>query len=358
MFSPNSSSFTPDSSLLTPNRWLITGGCGFIGTSLIKTLIKEGGHAIRVVDNLSVGTREDLASVCNFTELDPTSLSPQSSILSPASHSLLLTPNSSPQLIVGDILDDRFALKAAQGMDVIVHLAANTGVGPSVADPRLDCVTNVIGTFNYLEAARQNQVKRFVFASSGAPVGECEPPIHEELAAHPVSPYGASKLAGEGYCSAYYRTFGIETLALRFGNVYGPGSGHKNSVVAKFIQQAIRGETLEIYGDGGQTRDFIYIDDLVRAIRFAAAVDEIGGEVFQIATNAETTVSEIVNMLLPILADSGIQKVKIKHSEPRTGDVRRNFSDTSKAQKLLGWQSETDLARGLRQTVDWFLKNK
>lgn len=334
--------FSPQSSILTPHRWLITGGCGFIGTSLIKTLIKEGGHAIRVVDNLSVGTREDLASVCNFTELDPTSLSPQ----------------SSPQLIVGDILDDRLALKTVQGMDVIVHLAANTGVGPSVADPRSDCVTNVIGTLNYLEAARHNKVKRFVFASSGAPVGECEPPIHEELAAHPVSPYGASKLAGEGYCSAYYRTFGIETLALRFGNVYGPGSGHKNSVVAKFIQQAIRGETLEIYGDGGQTRDFIYIDDLVRAIRLAAAVDGIGGEVFQIATNAETTVSEIVNMLLPILADSGIQKVKIKHSEPRTGDVRRNFSDTSKAQKLLGWQSETDLARGLRQTVDWFLKNK
>jgi UDP-glucose 4-epimerase len=349
MFSPNSSSFTPDSSLLTPNRWLITGGCGFIGTSLIKALIKEGGHAIRVLDNLSVGTRDDLARVGNFIELNPSS---------PDFDSLLLTPNSSPQLIVGDILDDRLALKAAQGMDVIVHLAANTGVGPSVADPRSDCVTNVIGTLNYLEAARHNKVKRFVFASSGAPVGECEPPIHEDMAPHPVSPYGASKLAGEGYCSAYYRTFGIETLALRFGNVYGPGSGHKNSVVAKFIQQAMRGETLEIYGDGGQTRDFIYIDDLVRAIRLAAAVDGIGGEVFQIATNAETTVSEIVNMLLPILADSGIQKVKIKHSEARIGDVSRNFSDTSKAQRLLGWQARVDLMYGLIRTVEWFAKKK
>ena len=336
-------------SLFTHHRWLVTGGCGFIGTSLIKTLIKEGGHAIRVVDNLSVGTRDDLAHICDFIELDSSA---------PDFDSSLLTSHSLPQLIVGDILDDRLALKAAQGMDVIVHLAANTGVGPSVADPRSDCVTNVIGTFNYLEAARQNQVKRFVFASSGAPVGECDPPIHEELAAHPVSPYGASKLAGEGYCSAYYRTFGIETVALRFGNVYGPGSGHKNSVVAKFIQQAMRGEILEIYGDGGQTRDFIYIDDLVRAIRLAAIVDGIGGEVFQIATNAETTVSEIVNMLLPILADSGIQDVKIKHSEPRTGDVRRNFSDTSKAQKLLGWQARVPLIEGLRLTVKWFIKQR
>ncbi|RKZ06629.1 epimerase [Candidatus Fermentibacteria bacterium] len=358
MSSPHSLPFTPDSSLLTPHRWLVTGGCGFIGTSLIKALIKEGGHVIRVVDNLSVGTRDDLARVCNFTEFDLTSLSPQSSTLTSASHSSPLTPHPSPQLIVGDILDDRLALKAAQGMDVIVHLAANTGVGPSVADPRSDCVTNVIGTFNYLEAARQNQVKRFVFASSGAPVGECEPPIHEDMAPHPVSPYGASKLAGEGYCSAYFRTFGIETVALRFGNVYGPGSGHKNSVVAKFIRQAMCGETLEIYGDGGQTRDFIYIDDLVRAIRLAAIVDGIGGEVFQIATNAETTVSELANILLSILADTGINNVEIRYEAPRAGDVRRNFSDTSKALQVLGWQTKVSLIDGLGLTVKWFIEQQ
>jgi len=348
----------------SPHRWLITGGCGFIGSSLIRKLVSEGNHTIRVVDNLSVGTRDDLARVINFTEINLSDL-----------NSSLFTSNSSPtQLVVGDILADHLALKAAKGMDVIVHLAANTGVGPSVADPRSDCVTNVIGTLNYLEAARHNQVKRFVFASSGAPVGECEPPIHEDMAPHPVSPYGAGKLAGEGYCSAYFRTFGVETVALRFGNVYGPGSGHKNSVVAKFIRQAMRGETLEIYGDGGQTRDFIYIDDLVRAILLSVNLlppnplpltsqpsllsPSPWGEIFQIATNAETTVSELVDMLLPILTDTGIQKVRIEHSESRTGDVRRNFSDTSKARRLLGWQSETDLARGLKQTVQWFLKNE
>ena len=158
-----------------------------------------------------------------------------------------------------------------------------------------------------LEAARKNSVKRFVFASSGAPVGECNPPIHEELPCHPVSPYGASKLAGEGYCSAYYRTFGVETVALRFGNVYGPGSGHKNSVIAKFIKQAMNGEPLEIYGDGKQTRDFIYIDDLIEAIRLSATVERIGGNVFQIATNTETTVREMTNKLLPVLSEFGIR---------------------------------------------------
>lgn len=214
-----------------------------------------------------------------------------------------------------------------------------------------------MGTFNMLEGARHNGVKRFVFASSGAPVGECQPPIHEELAPHPVSPYGASKLAGEGYCSSYYRTFGIETISLRFGNVYGPGSGHKNSVIAKFIKQAIEGKTLEIYGDGNQTRDFIYIDDLIQAIRLSAAVEGIGGNVFQIATNHETAVREMTNMLLPVLSDFGYKNVTVEHSEPRQGDVNRNFSDTTKALEILGWRNEIYLRTGIKNTVEWFLEN-
>ncbi len=324
------------------HRWLITGGCGFIGTSLIRNLISERCHLIRVLDNLSVGTREDLAQLCKFTELSSDSLSPSPSVLS-------------PQLIVGDIKNFSTCLKCCENIDVIVHLAANTGVAPSVENPRADMEANVIGTFNMLEAARQKGVKRFVFASSGAPVGECEPPIHENLAPHPVSPYGASKLAGEGYCSAYCRTFGLETIALRFGNVYGPGSGHKNSVVAKFIRQAMSGETLKIYGDGNQTRDFIYIGDLIRAIRLAASKENIGGEIFQIATSAETTVSELTAKLLVILADFGYADIQLNHMAPRLGDVRRNFSDTSKAQKMLGWKAETDLSEGLRKTVEWFV---
>lgn len=142
---------------------------------------------------------------------------------------------------------------------------------------------------------------------------------------------------------------------MRFGNVYGPGSGHKNSVVAKFIRQAMQGETLEIYGDGNQTRDFIYIADLIRAIRLAANADNIGGEIFQIATNAETTVSELTETLLVILSDLGYENIQIHHSQPRLGDVRRNFSDTSKAKKMLGWQAEVALSEGLKRTAEWFV---
>lgn len=326
-------------------NWLITGGCGFLGTSLIRELMAEGGHAIRVVDNLSVGTRDDLSTVCNFMELGNRDM-----------------PNAFEanhvQLAAGDILDDALALKLGAGANIIVHFAANTGVGPSVEDPRKDCVTNVIGTLNYLESARLNRVKRFIFASSGAPIGECEPPIHEEKVPHPVSPYGASKLAGEGYCSAYFHTFGVETVGLRFGNVYGTGSGHKNSIIAKFIKQALNSEVLEIYGDGKQTRDFIYIDDLIRAITLAATTPDVGGEIFQIATNAETTVSEILRLLQTELARRGINKIEVRNTAARLGDVKRNYSDTSKAFRILKWSANTQLSAGIVRTVDYFLSSR
>jgi len=260
-------------------------------------------------------------------------------------------------LIQGDIRDDELALRACRGIDVIVHLAANSGVIPSIENPRLDCLTNVIGTLNYLEGARHNQVKRFVFASSGGTViGNCTPPIHEEMTPHPVAPYGASKSAGEGYCSAYFGTFGVETVVLRFGNVYGVGSNHKNSVVAKFIRRAKEGKTLEIYGDGTQTRDFIYIGDLIEAILKAATVEGIGGEVFQIATNAETTINELAEKLVPILQEANLN-TEIRHISPLSGEVKRNFADTSKAKQMLGWQAKTDLETGLRQTAEWFINS-
>jgi len=326
-------------------KWLITGGCGFIGTSLIRRLATEGGHSVRVLDNLSVGTREDLNSVATFCEIKATDVGP---IPQP-------TDNFYCELLVGDILDDPLAMACCQGADVIVHLAANTGVPKSVEDPRADCMNNVVGTFNFLEAARNNKVRRFIFASSGAPAGEVEPPIHEEMAPHPVSPYGASKLAGEGYCSAYFRSYGVETVALRFGNVYGPGSGHKSSVVAKFIRQALEGLPLEIYGDGSQTRDFIYIDDLIDAVWRAATMPGVGGETFQIATNAETSLREMLAILLPILERYDIKLPPVMYSEKRLGDVMRNYSDTSKARAMLGWQLHMRLDKGLEETVRSFL---
>lgn len=325
-------------------NWLITGGCGFLGTALIRDLTREDVHHVRVVDDLSVGTREDLAAACDFFETPASGLR----YVSPASPTV--------ELVAGELLDQELALRAAAGADVIVHLAANTGVEPSVEDPRKDCMSNVVGTLNYLEASRQNGVGRFVLASSGAALGEADPPLHEEVAPHPASPYGASKLAGEGYCSAYFRTFGVEAVALRFGNVYGPGSTHKNSAVARFTKRALRGEPLQIYGDGKQTRDFIYIEDLIRALRLAATVEGVGGEVFQIATSAETSVQELIDQLLPVLSAAGMGNVEVRRESPRRGDVMRNYADTSEARKMLGWEPEINLPEGLRRTVDWFVQ--
>ena len=176
------------------NNFLITGGCGFIGIALIKKLLLDGFKNIRVIDNLSVGKPKDLKLVCDFQELKLSEIK---------------VPPSGVELVIGDIVDSELAKSVSQGCDVIVHLAANTGVEPSVNDPRKDMMTNIIGTFNYLEAARLNKTLKFIFSSSGAPAGEVVPPIHEEIPLHPVSPYGASKLAGEGYCSAYKKTFEI-----------------------------------------------------------------------------------------------------------------------------------------------------
>lgn len=323
-------------------NWLITGGCGFLGTSLIKRLVQEGGHKIRVIDNLSVGARGDLEKVCSYSDVSAVSLGD--------------LVEGEVQLVVGDILDEETALEISKDFDVIVHLAANTGVGPSVENPRADCMANVIGTFNYLEAARINNIPRFILASSGAPVGEVEPPIHEELAPHPVSPYGASKLAGEGYCSAYNKSFGIDTVMLRFGNVYGPGSLHKSSVVAKFIRQVLNGEALEIYGDGTQTRDFVYIDDLINAVLLAATTKGIGGEAFQIASNQETTVGEITDKLVKVMQEYGIEDIKVINGQTRVGDVTRNYSDTSKARIRLGWQPTMTQDEGIKNTVEYFVK--
>lgn len=309
--------------------------------------MRIGPHQIRVVDNLSVGTREDLAAVGGFQETDPGQLSADS------------WSSAEPrQLAVGDIGSQALADQACAGADVVVHLAANAGVAQSVQDPRFDCLTNVVGTLNYLEASRRNKVKRFIFASSGAAIGECEPPIDEQKVPRPTSPYGASKAAGEGYCSTYYRTFGLETVSLRFGNVYGPGSTHKSSVVAKFIKQILSQQTLEVYGDGGQSRDYLYIEDLVQAILAASEADQVAGEVFQIATSRETTVLELLEKLQTISKANGLGDPRIAHVAARNGDVRRNFSDTRKAARVLGWRATTTLDEGLGRTFAWFLNGR
>jgi UDP-glucose 4-epimerase len=323
-----------------PDKWLITGGCGFLGTSLIAHLLKTCPDIyIRVFDNLSVGTRDDLAEICSFVEANPDRASGTEGV----------------ELVVGDIKDYKSCVDVSRDIDVIVHFAASTGVPISVENPRMDMENNVIGTFSMLEAARQNGVERFIFASSGAPLGEVEPPVNEKIAPKPFSPYGASKLAGEGYCSAYHGAYGLKTVALRFGNVYGPRAKNKDSVISKFFKLAFEGKPLEIYGDGEQTRDFIYIDDLIRAVILSSEAD-VGGEVFQIATHKETTINEIAVMIKNIVESETGSKVEVVYGGKRLGDIVRNYSDISKAKAILGYDPKFDLDMGLRATFDYFEK--
>lgn len=321
-------------------NWLVTGGCGFVGANLVKAILEDSDDRVRVVDDLSVGREENLGDAAPVSR--------------PSLHALIEWPGRL-ELVVGDVRDAELAGAAAQGVDAIVHLAGNTGVQPSIRDPRGDCVANVIGTLNYLEAARLNDVKRFVFASSGGTViGDVVPPIHEEMVAHPKSPYGASKSACEGYCSAYAGTYGIGTVALRFSNVYGPGSTHKGSVVAAFIRNALAGKPWTINGDGDQTRDFLYVKDLVEGIRAAAAADGLEGEAINIASGNETSVNELTSALAATLEEYGLSAPSVTHGPSLPGEIRRNYSVTEKARRLLDWEARTPLSDGLRATVAWF----
>ena len=323
-------------------RWLITGGCGFIGINLLKRIFLKKGNSVRIVDNFKSGKHNHLIN--NFPHVRNINIDSKIPPLK----------DNDCQLIQADIINYEIALKVCSDIDNVVHLAANTGVTPSINDPLQDCFTNVIGTVNYLDAARKTKVKSFIFASSGAPAGDVEPPIHEEIVPKPVSPYGSSKLAGEAYCSSFYKTFNLNTIALRFGNVYGPGSIFKESVVAKFIKNAISNKPIFINGDGNQTRDFIYVDDIVSAILLASESRGLGGNVFQIATYKETTVFELANKIKKLVKDKLNIDTQINFKSPLLGDVKRNYSDTTKAQDMLLWKSKTNLDKGLNETLIYF----
>jgi UDP-glucose 4-epimerase len=300
------------------NAVLITGGCGFIGSNLTRYL-EEKGCRVRVVDDLRTG---DLANA----------------------------PTSSTDVVVGDAADPEVLEAALEGIDAVVHLASQTGVQPSVEDPRTDFEGNAATTFRVLDTCRRVGVSRFVFASSGAAVGDVVPPIHEEVVPRPVSPYGAGKLAGEAYCRAFAASFGMHTVALRFSNVYGPHSAHKRNAIPNFIKRAIAGEPIVIYGDGTQTRDFIYVADLCSAIDAALVTDGIPGELFQVATGVETSVSELASLVLKTLGSDE----PITFEPRRQGEVHRSSVDISKIRRLLGFSPSVTLDDGLVHTADWY----
>ncbi len=303
--------------------YLITGGCGFIGVNLISRLVAEGA-SVRILDNLSLGKREDV---------DPLGV----------------------DLQVGDIRDLPAVAAACKGVDVVVHLAAHTRVVESVTNPELNFEINAIGTMNVLRACREAGVKKMIFASTGGAIlGEQEPPVHEGMVPRPISPYGASKLVGEAYCSAYCGAYGLNTVALRFSNVYGPYSYHKGSVVAQFFKNLIQKEPVVIYGDGRQTRDFLYVGDLVEAVLLADKTDT-PGEVFQIASGRETSIQSLVSAMKEAIPGVAIDA---RFEPPRAGEILRNYASVDKARRMLGYNPKMPLHEGLKKTWEWFLSRQ
>jgi UDP-glucose 4-epimerase len=339
---------------------LITGGCGFIALNLIGYLIERGYLSLRIIDNLSVGTREDLeAYLRDQGTISAVKEQKKRVDFHWRPHSLEGRP-CFITLLIEDIRDRDAMLETVLAGEAIIHLAAQTGVIESVEDPLFDCQVNVIGTLNLLEAAVKRGSPAFVFASSAAPMGDQPPPAREDTAPKPLSPYGASKLAGEGYCSAFSASFGLPACSLRFSNVYGPYSTHKSSVIAKFFRQVLSGETLVVFGDGTQTRDFIHTHDLSQAIYLAASSLAEGnaqwgqGELFQVATGRETSIQELFGMIGNLVeADMG-REVSVEYEPPRAGEIYRNYADISKARRLLGFEPEINIWEGLRDTWAWF----
>ena len=327
--------------------FLVTGGLGFVGSRFIEIARRElEGAKFIIFDNFSVGKLENLSSFVDLPNVKP--LKDGESLC--ISHDITV--------VKGDIRNVEDIERVGDELDVIIHLAGNTGVQPSLDNPMLDLQSNIIGTFNILNFAKsKSKLPRVIFSSSNAPLGEAEQPVSEKSPCAPLSPYGASKLAAEGYLSAYNSSFGVPTISLRFGNLYGVGSTHKSSVVAKFIKHALAGEPLEIYGNGKQTRDFIYVEDLVEAITLAATRAGVGGHKFQIATSRESTVAEVAEMVTAILGNFGVKDLQVNYQGARLGDVMRNYSDVSKAAEKLGWTPQHDLQAGLEKTIKYFYDN-
>ena len=297
---------------------LVTGGAGFIGSTLTRMLL-ERGYEVRVYDDLSSGSRDHLEGL-------------------------------DVELVTGDVRDLESLRRACDGIDAMFHLAAGAGVVDSIENPIENFDLNARGTLLALWAARQAGVGRFVFSSSNAPLGDNAYPAREDKPVAPLSPYGAGKATGEAYCSAFHGAYGFDAVAVRFSNAYGPRSGRKTNVIPLFIRRIMAGEPLTIYGDGDQTRDFVFVSDLANGLIRAAETPDVGGEVFQLASGVETSLNDLVRLLGVV---SGTEPV-VNHEPPRAGEIQRNYSLVDKARDRLGYAPEVPLAEGLARTWQWF----
>lgn len=308
--------------------YLVTGGAGFIGARLVERLLSQG-ETVRVLDNLDTGRKENLAHCLKKIDFWK-----------------------------GDIRDKKTVKKAMKGVDCVLHIAAQRSVPRSIDDPLSNNEVNVQGTLNVLWWAKEAGVRRVVCASSSSVYGNSQAmPLRESYTPSPLSPYAVSKLVGEYYCEVFYKIYGLETVSLRYFNVFGPRQDPRSqyaAVVPLFIEAGLDGRQVEVHWDGLQSRDFTYIEDTVNATLLAATVPGVAGKVFNVGCGREHSILDLLKTVERIIG----RPISYTCSEARKGDVRRTLADVSLAEKLLGYKASIGFEDGLEKTTEWFKKGR
>jgi nucleoside-diphosphate-sugar epimerase len=306
-------------------RYLVTGGAGFIGAHIVRRLV-ESGESVRVVDNLSTGQSKRLKDV-----------------------------RGSVEFVEGDLADEAISDEVVRGVDYVLHQAAVPSVQRSVGDPIGTNRSNVTATLNILESCRRAGVRRLIFAASSSAYGDTEVlPKVEQMSSNPLSPYALQKLVGERYCKLYYDLYGLETVSLRYFNVFGPDQdphSEYSAVIPKFINKLLAKESLTIYGDGEQSRDFTYVENVVEANLLALRAIEAPGNVCNIGCGERITLNQLVSLLEEIVD----VKANVNYVTSKAGDVRHSLADVTLARRLLGYEPQVMVKEGLRQTVESFI---
>jgi nucleoside-diphosphate-sugar epimerase len=308
-------------------QYLVTGGAGFIGSNLAHALV-ERGEQVRILDNFATGREENIAE---------------------------LVEKKKVELVRGSITDGEAVARAVRGVDYVLHQAAIPSVPRSIEDPLGGDDVNVHGTVTLLDGARKAGVKRVVFAASSSAYGEKAPgePKVETMQPAPLSPYAAAKLAGEYYMQAFYRSFGLETVALRYFNIFGPRQDPKSqyaAVIPNFVTAALQGRPATIYGDGQTSRDFCFVENAIEANLLACTAAGAAGEVFNIACGESTSLLETVDIIARVVG----KKIPPVHEPARTGDIKFSLADISKAKRVLGYEGRIKFAQGLERTIAWY----
>jgi len=307
-----------------PTPCLVTGGAGFIGSSLARALVARGDR-VRVIDNLSSGRRENLADISKDVEL-----------------------------IEADIRDEAALRGALDGIELLFHEAAVPSVPRSLADPIGSHAANATGTLELLQAAQRAGVRRLVYAASSSAYGDTPTlPKVETMRPMPLSPYAVSKLAGEHYCQVFARAYGLETVCLRYFNVFGPRQDPKSeyaAVIPRFVTAALSGQGVTIYGDGTQSRDFCFIDNTVEANLAAGSAPDVSGGVFNVACGAAINLNDVVRLVGEIVGHA----VPITYAPGRVGDVKHSLADITAARERLGYRGGISFTEGLKRTVAWY----